>query len=64
MEVSRRESMLLLKKEICICMEEEFKNNVGAFYTRDDVSQQTVTQAKIRMQKRFLVDTLKNLHKK
>lgn len=56
--------MLLLKKEICICMEEEFKNNVGAFYTRDDVSQQTVTQAKIRMQKRFLVDTLKNLHKK
>lgn len=54
----------------CVRIEEAFKNNVKAFYTRDDVSRvttgkkHTITQAKVRVQKRFLVDTLKNLHKK
>ncbi len=43
----------------CVRMEEAFKNNVRAFYTRDDLSRvtmgkkQTITQAKVRMQKRW-----------
>ena len=45
-------------------------SKVKTFFTRDDVSQmttgkkQTITKKKIKMQKRFLVDTMKNLHRK
>ncbi|KAL7381234.1 hypothetical protein ABVT39_002539 [Epinephelus coioides] len=46
------------------------KNIVNAFFTRDDVSRmttgrkQTITRNKVKMQKRFLVDTMRNLHRK
>ncbi len=49
---------------------DEFKNRVKTFYIRDDVSRittgtkQTLTKNKVKMQKRFLVDTLKNLHRR
>nr|XP_033968207.1 uncharacterized protein LOC117468276 isoform X2 [Pseudochaenichthys georgianus] len=54
----------------CVRMEEEYKNKIRAFYTRDDVSRittgkkQTLTHAKVKMQQRLLMDTLHNLHKK
>uniref|UniRef100_UPI00358E783C uncharacterized protein n=1 Tax=Myxine glutinosa TaxID=7769 RepID=UPI00358E783C len=47
-----------------------FKQKVKKFYLRDDVSRittgtkQTLTRNKIKKQKRFLVDTLKNLHRR
>ncbi|KAL7370849.1 hypothetical protein ABVT39_012719 [Epinephelus coioides] len=46
------------------------ESKVKTFFTRDDVSRmttgkkQTMTKKKIKMQKRFLVDTMKNLHRK
>lgn len=46
------------------------KSKVKTFFTRDDVSRmttgkkQTITRKKIKMQKRFLVDTMLNLHLK
>ncbi len=49
---------------------DEFKKRVKTFYIRDDVSRittgtkQTLTKNKVKMQKRFLVDTLKNLHRR
>ncbi|KAF4115134.1 hypothetical protein G5714_002623 [Onychostoma macrolepis] len=68
---SQQEGIHTLSQERNVsALEEAFKSNVRDFYTRDDVSRvttrktQTITQAKVRMQKRFLVDTLKNLHKK
>ena len=47
-----------------------FIKKVHDFYTRDDVSRittgkrQTLTQKKIKNQKRFLLDTMKNVHVK
>lgn len=47
-----------------------FKSKVKTFFTRDDISRittgrkQTITRNKVKKQKRFLVDTMKNLHKK
>ncbi|XP_063058524.1 uncharacterized protein LOC134452079 [Engraulis encrasicolus] len=49
---------------------DEAKDKVKDFFTRDDVSRittgkkQTSTKDKKKMQKRFLVDTMKNLHRK
>ena len=46
------------------------ENNVKTFLTRDDVSRittgrkQTITRNKVKMQKRFLVDTIRNLHRR
>lgn len=66
MEIHRGKS--ILKK--CVRLGEEFKNCVKDFYNRDDVSRvttgkwQTVTRNKVKMQKRFLMDTLRNLHRK
>lgn len=46
------------------------KTKVKSFFKRDDVSRittgrkQTITRHKVKRQKRFLVDTIKNLHKK
>ncbi len=48
----------------------ECKEKVKAFFLRDDVSRmttgrkQTVTQKKLKKQKRLLTDTMKNLHQK
>lgn len=45
-------------------------NKVKTFFTRDDASRmttgkkQTITKKKIKMQKLFIVDTMKNLHRK
>lgn len=45
-------------------------SSISAFYDRDDVSRvttgrkQTITRNKVKKQKRFLVDTLLNLHRK
>ena len=45
-------------------------SKVRAFFSRDDASRmttgkkQTITKKKMKMQKRFLVDTMKNLHRK
>jgi len=47
-----------------------FKSKVKTFFTRDDNSRittgrkQTITKKKVKKQKRFLADTMKNLHKK
>jgi len=47
-----------------------FKSKVKTFFTRDDNSRittgrkQTITKNKVKKQKRFLADTMKNLHKK
>ena len=46
------------------------KAEVHSFYRRDDVSRittgrkQTITRGKVKKQKRFLMDTMKNLHRK
>ena len=46
------------------------ESKVKTFFTRDDVSRmttgkkQTITRKKIKMQKRFFVDTMRNLHMK
>ncbi|KAK2857675.1 hypothetical protein Q7C36_005594 [Tachysurus vachellii] len=46
------------------------QKNIKSFFNRDDVSRittgrkQTVTRNKVKMQKRFLVDTMRNLHRK
>ena len=48
----------------------QVNTTVQGFFTRDDVSRmttgkkETITQKKVKMQKRFLTDTLKNLHLK
>ena len=48
----------------------KLQDQVVAFYTRDDVSRstagkkQTVTKGKVKKQKRFMTDTMKNLHRK
>ncbi|XP_060798234.1 uncharacterized protein LOC132900231 [Neoarius graeffei] len=49
---------------------DDMKKKVKEFFTRDDVSRittgknQTSTKNKTKMQKRFMVDTMKNLHQK
>ncbi|XP_060762316.1 uncharacterized protein LOC132871810 isoform X2 [Neoarius graeffei] len=49
---------------------DDMKKKVKEFFTRDDVSRittgknQTSTKNKTKMQKRFMVDTMKNLHRK
>ncbi|KAL4005767.1 hypothetical protein ACER0C_005480 [Sarotherodon galilaeus] len=49
---------------------EDFKKRIKAFYLRDDVSRmttgtkQTLTKDKLKMQKRFLMDTIENIHRR
>jgi len=46
------------------------KREISQFYVRDDVSRttagkkETITRNKMKMQKRFLLETLENLHRK
>jgi len=46
------------------------KREISQFYVRDDVSRttagkkETITRNKMKMQKRFVLDTLENLHRK
>ncbi|ROL48480.1 hypothetical protein DPX16_2187 [Anabarilius grahami] len=46
------------------------QKNIKSFFNRDDVSRittgrkQTITRNKVKMQKRFLVDTMRSLHRK
>lgn len=69
MEVSKRESILLLKKEMCPNRRGIQKQCKSLLHLRqckpyDNREKKTATEVKTRMQKSFLVDTLKKLHKK
>ena len=54
------------KSDFC----EKLKKEISLFYVRDDVSRttagkkETITRNKMKMQKRFVLDTLENLHRK
>ncbi|XP_058888822.1 uncharacterized protein LOC117972307 [Acipenser ruthenus] len=68
-QTSENESFTFVRRKVSR-VTDEIKNNVASFYVRDDVSRittgkkQTITQNKRKMQKRFLTDTMKNLHRK
>jgi len=54
------------KSDFCV----KLKTQIQQFYVRDDVSRitagkkETITRNRLKMQKRFVVDTLENLHRK
>lgn len=49
---------------------EDFKRRIKSFNLKDDVSRmttgtkQTLTKDKLKMQKRFLMDTMENIHRR
>lgn len=78
LEFSRKRRTLLKNEDLSNSARKSYNRyadksmecKVKTFFTRDDVSRmttgkkKTITRQKIKMQKRFLVDTMKNLHRK
>ncbi|CAG9781803.1 unnamed protein product [Diatraea saccharalis] len=59
----------IVKRKFCIENEIVLKRRIKDFYLRDDVSRatagkkETVTKAQVKVQKRFMLDSMKNLYK-
>ncbi|CAG9790675.1 unnamed protein product [Diatraea saccharalis] len=59
----------IVKRKFCIENETVLKRRIKDFYLRDDVSRatagkkETVTKAQVKVQKRFMLDSMKNLYK-